>query len=104
LNEDTRAFAKRYFAKMNAEPSMDQAGAYSATLTYLKAVKAAGTTDPDKVMAQLKKTKINDMFAKGGTIRADGVMVHDMYVMQVKSPQGIQVSMGLLQSDQGHER
>jgi len=86
LNEDTRAFAKRYFAKMNAEPSMDQAGAYSATLTYLKAVKAAGTTDPDKVMAELKKTKVNDMFAKGGTIRADGVMVHDMYVMQVKSP------------------
>ena len=53
---------------------MDQAGSYSATLTYLKAVKAVGTTDPDKVMAELKKTKINDMFAKGGYIRADGVM------------------------------
>ncbi len=86
LNDKTRAFAKRYVAKMNAEPSMDQAGAYSATLTYLNAVKAAGTTDSDKVMAELKKAKINDMFATGGYIRADGVMVHDMYVMQVKTP------------------
>ena len=66
---------------------MDQAGYYSATMTYLKAVKAVGTTDADKVMSELKKTRINDMFAKGGYIRADGVMVHDMYVMQVKSPQ-----------------
>ncbi len=87
LNDKTRAFAKRFFAKMNAEPSMDQAGAYSATLTYLNAVKAAGTTDPDKVMAELKKAKINDMFATGGYVRADGMMVHDMYVMQVKAPQ-----------------
>jgi branched-chain amino acid transport system substrate-binding protein len=87
LNPETRAFAKRYFAKMNREPTMDQAGAYSATLTYLKAVKAAGTTDADTVMAELKRTKINDMFTKGGYIRADGAMIHDMYVMQVKSPQ-----------------
>jgi branched-chain amino acid transport system substrate-binding protein len=87
LNDKTRAFAKRYFAKMNAEPSMNQAGAYSATMTYLNAVKAVGTTDSDKVMAELKKAKINDMFTTGGYIRADGVMVHDMYVMQVKTPQ-----------------
>ncbi len=87
LNPDTRAFGKRYFAKMNREPTMDQAGAYSATLTYLKAVKAVGTTDSDKVMAELKKMKISDMFTKSGYIRADGAMIHDMYVMQVKSPQ-----------------
>src|ERR1700680_336733 len=87
LNPETRAFAKRYFAKMNREPTMDQAGAYSATLTYLKAVKAVGTTDSDKVMAELKRMKINDMFTQGGYIRADGAMVHDMYVMQVKTPQ-----------------
>ena len=87
LNEETRAFAKRYFAKTSKEPTMDQAGYYSATLTYLKALKAVGTTEADKVMAQLKKIKINDMFAKDGYIRADGVMIHDMYVMQVKSPQ-----------------
>ena len=66
---------------------MNQAAYYSATMTYLKAVKAAGTTDSDKVMAELKRTKIKDMFVKGGYIRADGLMVHDMYVMQVKSPQ-----------------
>jgi len=87
LNDDTRAFAKRYFEKMRKEPTMNQAGSYSATLTYLKAVKAVGTTDSEKVMAELKKTKINDMFVKGGYIRADGVMIHPMYVMQVKSPQ-----------------
>jgi branched-chain amino acid transport system substrate-binding protein len=87
LNEETRAFAKRFFAKVNRQPTMDQAGVYSATLSYLKAVKAAGTTDADKVMAQLKKDKINDMFTKGGYIRADGAMIHEMYVMQVKTPQ-----------------
>jgi branched-chain amino acid transport system substrate-binding protein len=87
LNEDTRAFSKRFFDKVKREPTMDHAGFYSATLTYLKAVKAVGSTDSDKVMAELKKTRINDMFSKGGYIRADGVMVHDMYVMQVKTPQ-----------------
>ncbi len=87
LNDDTRAFAKRFFERMKAEPTMDHAGVYSATLTYLRAVKAAGTADPDKVMAQIKRARIDDMFAKGGYVRADGVMVHTMYVMQVKSPQ-----------------
>ncbi len=65
---------------------MLHSGYYSATLTYLNAVKAAGTTDADAVMQQLRKNKINDMFTRGGYIRADGVMIHDMYVMQVKSP------------------
>jgi branched-chain amino acid transport system substrate-binding protein len=87
LNAESRAFGKRYFDRMNKEPSMLQAGYYSATMTYLKAVAAAGTTDADKVMATLKKMKINDMFAKGGYIRSDGVMIHDMFVVQVKSPQ-----------------
>src|SRR5579871_478625 len=87
LNPETRAFGKRFYARFNREPTMDQAGAYSATLTWLKAVKAVGSTDPDKVMAQLKKAKINDMFTQGGYIRADGAMIHDMYVMQVKTPQ-----------------
>ncbi len=87
LNDQTRAFARRFFEKMKTQPTMTQAGTYSATLTYLKAVKAAGTTESDKVMAELRRTKIDDMFTKGGYIRADGVMIHDMYVMQVKSPQ-----------------
>jgi branched-chain amino acid transport system substrate-binding protein len=83
-NEQSRAWAKRYFAKMKKEPSMLQAADYSATMQYLAAVKATGTDDSDKVMAQLKKTKINDMFTKNGEIRPDGRMVHDMYLMQVK--------------------
>jgi branched-chain amino acid transport system substrate-binding protein len=87
LSPESRAFGKRFFAKVNREPTMDQAGAYSATLTYLKAVKTVGTTDSDKVMAELKKMRINDLFTKDGYIRADGAMIHDMYVMQVKSPQ-----------------
>ena len=87
LDEQTRAFGKRYFAKMKKEPTMNQAAYYSATITYLNAVKAANSTDSVKVMAELKKMKINDMFAKGGYIRQDGVMIHDMYVMQVKTPQ-----------------
>jgi branched-chain amino acid transport system substrate-binding protein len=86
LNEETREFSKRFFAKTKREPTMDQAAAYSATMQYLKAVKAAGSTDSDKVMAELRAAKINDMFAKNGYIRADGLMVHQMYVMQVKTP------------------
>jgi branched-chain amino acid transport system substrate-binding protein len=85
-NADTRAWAKRYFAKMKKEPSMLQAADYSAATNYLNAVKAVGSDDADKVMAYLKKTKINDMFAKNGEIRPDGRMVHDMYLMQVKKP------------------
>jgi len=86
LNEETRAFGKRYFAKMKKEPTMDQAGYYSATIQYLNAVKAVGSTDSDKVMGELKRIKINDMFAKNGYVRADGLMIHTMYVMQVKTP------------------
>jgi branched-chain amino acid transport system substrate-binding protein len=86
LNDKTREFAKRFFAKINREPTMPQAAYYSATLTYLNAVKAAGTTDPDKVMAELHKAKIDDIFTANGVIRPDGLMEHDMYIMQVKTP------------------
>ena len=86
LNDKTRAFAKRFFDKTNREPTMPQAAVYSATLTYLNGVKAAGSTDPDKVMAELHKVKIDDEFTSSGVIRADGLMEHDMYVMQVKNP------------------
>ncbi|MRW84979.1 ABC transporter substrate-binding protein [Pseudoduganella sp. FT26W] len=85
-NAETRAWSKRYFDKMKKEPSMLQAADYSAASNYLKAVKAVGTDDSDKVMAYLKANKINDMFAKNGTIRPDGRMVHDMYLMEVKKP------------------
>lgn len=83
---EARDWARRFFGKMKRMPSMLQAGDYSAVTQYLTAVKAAGTDDADAVMAQLKKQKINDMFAKNGYIRADGRMIHDMYLMQVKSP------------------
>jgi branched-chain amino acid transport system substrate-binding protein len=86
LNDETRAFGKRFFEKMKKEPTMPQAAFYSATMNYLKAVKTVGSTDPDKVMAELKKAKINDMFAKNAYIRSDGLLVHTMYVMQVKTP------------------
>ncbi|WP_219117848.1 ABC transporter substrate-binding protein [Janthinobacterium sp. UMAB-56] len=86
LNAETRAWSKRYFAKMKKEPSMLQAADYSAAATYLKAVKALGTDDSEKVMAYLKKTKINDMFTQNGEVRPDGRMVHDMYLMEVKKP------------------
>lgn len=85
-DEDSRAWAKRYFDRMKKMPSSMQAGDYSAVTTYLKAVKAAGTDDGDKVMATLKSTPISDMFTKSGVIRADGRMVYDMYLRQVKTP------------------
>jgi len=86
MNPETRAWSKRFFAKMKKEPSMLHAADYSAATNYLKAVKAVGSDDSDKVMAHLKKTPINDMFAKNGVIRPDGRMVHDMYLMEVKKP------------------
>jgi len=86
LDADSRAWSRRFFEKMKRMPTVLQAGAYSAATTYLKALKAAGTDDPDRVMAQLKSAKINDMFAKNGYIRPDGRMVHDYYLMEVKKP------------------
>src|SRR5438445_10923430 len=67
-------------------PSAAQAGVYSSVTHYLKAVKAAGTTDAAAVMKVMKETPINDMFAKNGRIREDGRMVHDMYLFEVKKP------------------
>ena len=85
LNDDTRKFANRFFEKNKRMPTSVQAADYSATMTYLKAVQAVKTTDADKVIAQMKSMKINDFYASG-SIRADGRFVHDMYLMQVKSP------------------
>jgi branched-chain amino acid transport system substrate-binding protein len=86
-NAETRAWSKRFFDKMKRMPSSLQAADYSAVTFYLNAVKAAGTDDGDKVNEQMRKTKVNDMYAKGGWIRGDGTMVHDMYLMQVKKPE-----------------
>src|SRR5579871_394724 len=86
MNDETRKFANRFFEKTKKMPTFSQAAYYSATLAYLNAVKAVGSTDADKVMEQLKKTKINDMFVTDGVIRADGLLEHDMYIVQVKTP------------------
>ena len=87
LNAETREWSKRFFAQHKRMPTMVQAGQYSSVMHYLKAVKAVGSDDTAKVMAQMKKTPVNDFFAKNGSIRADGRMVHDMYLLQVKKPE-----------------
>ncbi|RJF96626.1 ABC transporter substrate-binding protein [Noviherbaspirillum cavernae] len=86
MNADSRAFGKRFFDRMKRMPNMVHAGTYSAVSQYLKAIAATGSDDADKVMAQMKKVKINDMFAKNAYIREDGRMMHDMYMMEVKTP------------------
>lgn len=84
LNDQTRAFGKRFFEKAKRMPTDIQAANYSATMNYLKALQAVKSEDSDKVMAYLKSTPLDDFYAKG-KIRADGRYVHDMYLMQVKS-------------------
>jgi branched-chain amino acid transport system substrate-binding protein len=83
---EARAWSRKFFEKFKRMPSSLQAADYSAALQYLNAVKAVGSDDGDKVLAQMKKTKVNDIYAKGGYIREDGSMIHDMYLMQVKTP------------------
>lgn len=86
LNDDTRKWSLRFFEKHRKMPSMLQAGNYSATLAYLKAVQAARTDDSDAVMKKLRELPIDDFFARNGRIREDGRMTHDMYLVQVKKP------------------
>ena len=86
MNDETRAWSRRYFDKMKKMPNMVQAGVYSSTLHYLEAVAAAGTVEASAVMKMMKATPINDFFAHDGRIREDGRMVHDMYLFEVKKP------------------
>ncbi len=86
-DDESRAWSQRFYAKTGRMPTFVQAGVYSSTLHYLKAVQASGTDASDAVLAQMRKTPVNDFFAKNGTIRSDGLMVHDMYIAEVKSPQ-----------------
>ena len=86
LDDDTRAWSKRFYERHKAMPTMGQAGTYSAILHYLKAVKAAGTTDTETVVTKMKATPVDDFFSRGGRIREDGRMVHDLYLLQVKTP------------------
>lgn len=86
MDDKTREWSKRYFAKMNRMPTMWQAGVYSATMHYLQAIKDAGTDDPLKVAAKMREKPVNDFFARGGKLREDGLMVHDLMLVQVKTP------------------
>ncbi len=85
-DEETRAFSKKFFAKMKRMPHMGDAGDYSSTMHYLNAIKAAGTDDAKTVMAKMREMPVNDFFAKNGRVREDGRFVHDMYVYEVKKP------------------
>ena len=85
-DEGTRAFAKRFFERMKRMPHMGDAGDYSSTMHYLKAVQAAGTREAKAVMAKMRELPVDDFFGKGGRIREDGRLVHDMYVYEVKKP------------------
>jgi branched-chain amino acid transport system substrate-binding protein len=86
MNDESRAFARRFQQRVGHMPNMAHAGDYSSTLHYLKSVQAAGSDDPDAVSAKMRELTISDMFTKNGKIRADGRMVHDMYLWEVKSP------------------
>jgi len=87
LNDETRAWTKRYRAKKDRLPSMLTAGVYSSTLHYLKAVQAVGSADDAlKVMAKMREMPVNDVMTKNGKLREDGRLVRDMYLFQVKSP------------------
>lgn len=86
LNDETRAWSKRFFEQTKRMPTQVQAANYSATMHYLKAVRAAGTDDTTAVMKKMRELPINDFFAKNGRIREDGRMIHEMYVVRVKKP------------------
>jgi branched-chain amino acid transport system substrate-binding protein len=85
-NDKTRAFSERFMKRTSRMPNMIQAGTYSATLQYLKAVKAAGTKDSDAVAKKLKELPVDDVFAQGGKVLENGRMVHDLYLFEVKKP------------------
>ncbi|MGO1395257.1 MAG: ABC transporter substrate-binding protein [Halomonas sp.] len=87
MDEQSREWSQRYFDEVGRMPTMVQAGIYSSTMHYLKAVEAAGTDDPETVRAQMAEMPIDDFFARNGSIREDGRMIHDMYLAQVKTPE-----------------
>ena len=86
LNDRTREFGERFFKRTGRMPNMIQAGTYSATLQYLKAVKAAGTKNSDAVVKKLKELPVNDAFTSNGHVQANGRMVSDLYLFEVKKP------------------
>ncbi|WP_441242949.1 ABC transporter substrate-binding protein [Tardiphaga sp. 768_D3_N2_1] len=86
MDDKTRAWSKKFFERTKVMPTMIQAGVYSSVLHYLKAIKAAGTDDPAKVMAKMRELPIEDTFVHGGKLREDGRVIRDMYLARVKKP------------------
>ena len=86
MTPEARAYTDRFAKELGRPPSFIQAGTYGAVMHYLKAVKAAGTDEAKAVLAQMRKMPINDFMTKNGTIRADGRVIRDMYLMQAKTP------------------
>jgi branched-chain amino acid transport system substrate-binding protein len=86
ISPEAQAFMDKFIARKKTAPSTFQVGTYSAVLNYLKAVQAVNTTDPKTVIAQMRKTPVKDAFTNAGTLRADGRMVHDVYLVQIKKP------------------
>ena len=86
MDDKTREWSKRYFAKMNRMPTMWQAGVYSAVTAYLNAIKETGTDEPLKVAAKMREKPVEDFFARNGRLREDNLMVHDLWLVQVKTP------------------
>jgi branched-chain amino acid transport system substrate-binding protein len=87
MNDETREWSERFNERMNQMPTMIQAGVYSAVMHYLQAIEETGTDEAQAVVEQMKATPVNDFLAKDGKIREDGRMVHDMYLVRVKSPE-----------------
>ena len=103
MNDETRAWSERFHERVGRMPTMVQAGVYSAVRHYLEAIKATGSRSrPRPWSTQMKATPVNDFFAKNGTIREDGRMVHDMYLARVKSPDESKRPVGLLR-DPAHD-
>src|SRR5690242_19675449 len=87
MDDKTREWSNRFFAKMKQMPTMWQAGVYSSVIHYLKAIQAAGTDDPLKVAGKMREMPVEDFFSRNGHLREDGLMVHDLMLVQVKKPE-----------------
>ncbi|MBX5138263.1 ABC transporter substrate-binding protein [Rhizobium lentis] len=85
-DDESRAFAKKFFDRTGKMPNMVHTGTYSAVTQYLKAVQKAGTDETEAVAKQLHEMPVDDVFGRGGTVGANGRMIHDMYLLQVKKP------------------
>ncbi len=86
-DDQTRAWSKQFFERRKVMPTMSHAGVYSSVLHYLRAVRAAGTDEAKAVASKMRELRVDDFFAKGGEIRADGRLIHDMYLVEVKAPE-----------------